>query len=186
MLCHRFGGQGVTMLPDLGKVSIHYHRLGKPVAIYVEGFVEDDGRRLRTFSVVPQAISREWSLLWRRNGMIPPEKRIGFIRKYLFYDECFTIMEVRDTGDGLLGYYCDMATPMKKMDGEYHLTDLFLDLWITPGPVVRELDWDEFEAAVREGLLTPEWQSLARQTIARLKEDVGRGIFPGVYVSNPW
>ena len=79
-----------------------------------------------------------------------------------------------------------MTTHMNNTNVQYHLTDLFLDLWITPGPVVRELDWDEFEAATREGLLTLEWQSLARQTIARLKEEVDRGIFPGAYISIPW
>ncbi len=35
--------------------------------------------------------------------------------------------------DGVtLGYYVDITTPLRNRGAEYTLTDLFLDLWVTP------------------------------------------------------
>jgi predicted RNA-binding protein associated with RNAse of E/G family len=78
----------------------------------------------------------------------------------------------------LLGYYSDIATPLRKVDGEYFLTDLMLDLWVFPDKTFREVDWDEFEDAVQNGLIAADLQEKALSTMNRLRAETGRGVFP--------
>jgi predicted RNA-binding protein associated with RNAse of E/G family len=40
-------------------------------------------------------------------------------------------------------------------------------------------DVDEFELACAAGKLSPEWETQARQTFARLKVEISRGDFQG-------
>jgi predicted RNA-binding protein associated with RNAse of E/G family len=74
--------------------------------------------------------------------------------KYWFYMEWFSnFLMVRMYGE-TLGYYLDLHTLLRKEDGEYTLTDLFLDLWVTPDGYYFELDREEFEQGFRKGLIT--------------------------------
>ncbi len=162
-------------------VTIHCARIGKPTRIFTEGLIEDDGVRLRTSSIVPPLFRKKWSAQWREQGLISARKTITVVRKFLFYREHFTIMQVRGAQGELLGHYCDIATPLQKINGLYHLTDLILDLWVYPDNRVRELDWDEFERAARRGLLAPEIKAAACDTLEWLIAAVKAGNFPGAY-----
>ncbi len=164
------------------QVKIHFLRPGQPEVVYTEGLVGDDGRRLRTCSVVPAEFRLGWSERWRRQGLLEQGRTIHTVRKYHFYQETFDILEFRDEDGGLLGYYSDIVTPLRRVGREYYLTDLFLDLWLAPDGAVRELDWDEFEAAANAGLISPEQQQTARRTLDRLKQEIAAGHFPGVYI----
>jgi predicted RNA-binding protein associated with RNAse of E/G family len=76
-----------------------------------------------------------------------------------------------------LGYYVDIDTPIHISNGEYHLTDLFLDLWIAPDGKYIELDRDEFEEGFRKGLLTSRQYKKANQVFEALKCSIITGDF---------
>ena len=59
-----------------------------------------------------------------------------------------------------------------------------LDLWLMPDlATYRELDWDEFEAAVQNGQIAANLQEKALSTMQRLRAEIGQGVFPSVYIS---
>jgi predicted RNA-binding protein associated with RNAse of E/G family len=163
-------------------VTIHYTRPGKSLTLYTEGLVSDDGHCLHTYTVLPDEIRRDLSQALRRDNLIAPTQTIASIRKRYFYAEPFNLLEFWDTENCLAGYYSDLTTLMVKRDDGYHLTDLFLDIWLTPEGTLRELDWDEFEEAVEHGVLTDEQQALARGTMARLVSEVADGQYPTRYL----
>lgn len=164
------------------QTRMKYSRIGKALAIYTEGFVDDNGYRLKTFSFTPPEVSLEWSERWQKEGLLKKGQMIGSIEKHLFYDEYFTIMKICDTGGQLLGFYCDVATPLKKEQNEYSLSDLILDIWIFPDSTILELDWDEYEVVVNKGLLSLEQQTTIKGVFGRMKREIAQGIFPGAYL----
>jgi predicted RNA-binding protein associated with RNAse of E/G family len=166
----------------MAQVQIHYHRIVEGTTIYTEELVADDGRRLQTFVDMPEERRRLISeQLWGM-GVLPRPQVVAAIRKYYFYNEPFDVLAFYDTAGRLAGYYSDVGLPLTRSNGEYHMTDLFLDLWLTPGGAVHELDWDEFEAACAAGALTPELQAHARATLARLLAEIKAGVYPARYI----
>jgi Protein of unknown function (DUF402) len=164
------------------QTQINYSRIGKALAIYTEGFVDDNGYRLKTFSITPPDISLKWSERWQKEGLLSKGQMIGSVEKHLFYDEYFTIMKICGTESQLLGYYCDVATPLQKVGDEYSLSDLILDIWIYPDATILELDRDEFEEAVHSGLISAEQQIKAEEVLRRLKTEIKQGLFPSAYL----
>jgi predicted RNA-binding protein associated with RNAse of E/G family len=170
--------------------AIHYHRPGKPLTIYNEDFVSDDGLCLRTFKTLPPEIGERLSQSLQKDGLISPQRRVLTVAKAYFYNENFNLLEFRDTDGELLGHYSDIGAPLTKIDGglsrdpggDYAMTDWFLDLWLTPAGEIRELDWDEFDQALAAGLLTETEAAQARATLARLKAEIGAGIYPYRYI----
>ena len=79
----------------------------------------------------------------------------------------------------LLGYYCDIVTPLRKEGAEYYLDDLMLDLWIGPDGTLKEFDWDEFEQAYQQGQISPAQHQIAITTFDWIKEKAIAGSFPG-------
>lgn len=162
-------------------VTIYYTRPGKGLTVYTEGLVSDDGDCLHTYTVLPEEIRRNLSQVLRRDGLIAPGQTIGAIRKRYFYAEPFNLLEFWDTDDRLAGYYSDLTDLIVKREDGYHVTDLFLDIWLTADGTLHELDWDEFEEAVAQGVLTPEQETLARQAMARLVAEAASGRYPNFY-----
>ncbi len=166
------------------KAVIHFARVGKDEALYVEELLRDDGVRLDTRSVLPPEAANAWSKsVWRQNGIMANGERVVEVRKHHFYNEWFDVIELLDEAGSLLGYYCDVITPLRKVDGEYYLRDLLLDLWVFPDGRTVVLDWDEFEAARDAGLVAPEEAEQAVKTLRRMVEEVQQGIFPSVYIA---
>lgn len=164
------------------QVTIHLARIGKPPRTFTEGLVEDDGRRLRTCSHLPQPFATGWSQEWQRQGMLDEGQTIAIVRKYHFYQEYFGVMALYTAADDLLGYYCDIATPLQKIDREYYLTDLILDLWVpASGPAIG-LDLEEFAAAAQSRLLSHEMEMIAGNVFAHLNAEAAAGRFPGRYI----
>lgn len=163
-------------------ITIHLARIGKPTRSFTEGFVQDDGKRLLTFSIVPPDVREHLSAQFRTYGRFTPEQQIATVSKYLFYEECFSILEFRDAEAGLLGYYCDIVTPLRRDGDEYFQTDLILDLWVSPTLEFQELDRDEYEQAVAEGLVPDELQKKATETMEWLKRAMMSGFFPSSYI----
>ena len=165
------------------QVTIHLARLGKPERAYQEGFVEDDGIRLKTFSIVPASTGLHLSEKFHHQGWLLSGQSIVSVAKYLFYNEYFTIVEYQDRTRKALGYYCDIVTPLQRSGDEYFLTDLILDLWISPDLQVIELDRDEFEAAISSGLFPLIHEEAALAALDRLKSEVENGVFPARYLT---
>src|SRR5947207_12172083 len=153
-------GQSAAM-----EVNIHYTRLSaRGTTIFHEGFVADDGRRLTTHT---QLTAEECQAFWDGH-LLPRGYLLGSIRKHYFYHEYFDILAVFGPARELAGYYCDIATPLRKIGDDYYLEDLFLDYWLAPGQPPMALDEDEFDDAVAQGLLSAEQIASARATFARL------------------
>jgi hypothetical protein len=115
-------------------------------------------------------------------GVLPRPQVVAAIRKFYFYQEPFDVLAFYDTSGRLAGYYSDVGLPLTRSNGEYHMTDLFLDLWLAPDGTVYELDWDEFEAAGAAGALTLELQQHARAALARLLAEIKAGVYPARYI----
>lgn len=159
------------------QVTIHLARVGKPERSYREGLVEDNGIRVNTFSVVPESIAIHLSEKFQKYGWIPRDQVIHSVSKYLFYREFFSIVQYQDQAGHVLGHYCDIVTPLQRNGDDYFLTDLILDLWISPDGQVIELDRDEFETAISEGLLPAELERFALDTLSRLTSEIEKGSF---------
>ena len=164
------------------KVTINYSRMGNKTSLYTEGFVEDNGTRLKTFSVIPLEVSLPISEKWRREGLLSQSETIHSVTKYYFYNEHFDVLVFHDGEGNLLGYYCDIVTPLEKIGNEYFVTDLLLDLWVAPDLTTRELDWDEFEEAARSDLIPADLQEKARGTLENLRVEIAEGTFPSSYI----
>jgi hypothetical protein len=162
-------------------VTIVLARIDKPPRTYQEGFLSDNGTELRTMTALSPEVSVNFSRDWQKAGCFSEDQCATTVRKILFYHEYFSIMQLLDSESRSLGCYVDIATPLKNVNGVYQLTDLILDLWITPNGCYTELDVDEFEQAVSAGKLIPEWELRARQTFSQLKTEIDRGDFPGRY-----
>jgi len=159
-------------------VTINFLRPGKGTTRYIEGFVDENPVRLKTFTSLSSDFSLKWcEELWWKNGFIPRGILVGSVTKYIFYHEWFSVMVLCDPDGNLLGHYVDIDTPMRKVGEEYYFTDLFLDLWIAPDGSLVELDWDEFEAGFGRGLITPRQYKKAIHTFNLLKKRVSDGEF---------
>lgn len=164
------------------RVKVNYQRPGKGTSVYVEDLVTDDGSQLLTHTVLTPTESTEMTLAVRRSGLIGPDDTIVAVRKRYFYGEYFDLLEFFGPAGEIIGYYSDITTPLERQDGEYVITDLFLDLWLTPGLPAIELDEDEFAAAVEQGLLSAEQQASARQAFDRLRAEIAAGLYPQRYL----
>ena len=157
---------------------IQFIRPGKRTREFREGFLSDDGLRLRTRSVaVP-----EFSSHWWREGLIPVGRTIHWVDKFHFYREPFGIMRFQAQDGCLLGYYCDILSPLMRTQRGYCLTDLFLDLWISPQRTVLVLDEDEFTEALEIGMITEGQGDSAKAALARLLREFKNGRFPEAYL----
>ncbi|MBE0696445.1 MAG: DUF402 domain-containing protein [Anaerolineaceae bacterium] len=165
------------------KAIIHFARIGKKEVIYTEGLVRDNGTRLDTCTVLPVEAAGVWSKsAWKGLGILSNGETVHTVRKHHFYNEWFDIIELFDASGAILGYYCDITTPLRKVKNEYYVQDLLLDLWIFPDGSFTELDWDEFNEAVQQGMLSLEYQEYAVKTMRLLVEEIRKGIFPQRYL----
>jgi hypothetical protein len=81
----------------------------------------------------------------------------------------FTIGKIRDLEGRHTGYYCDIVTPPKLLDdGGVELTDLFLDLWVSPDLRYKVLDEEELENALQNGWITKQLYDRAEKEMKKL------------------
>lgn len=77
------------------------------------------------------------------------------------------------------GAYANVLTPVEMDGARWETTDLFLDLWAGADGTRVVLDEDELREAEREGWVTPETATRARDEAAALLEAARRGAWPG-------
>ena len=163
-------------------MRIRFHRPGKPDQVFIEGFLSDDGRILRTRTLVPPEYAKSWSLRYVKMGLIEDGQLIHAAAKRLFYQQPFAILELLDAQEQTLGYYCDVCSPLQREGEGYALTDLFLDVWVWPDGRWRVLDREEFSRAAASGVISESQASLAEDTVTQLETELANGQFPAGYL----
>jgi len=97
---------------------------------------------------------------------------------YVSSSEWHDVGAVYDTNRTFMGYYSDIATPMKRLSDGYTMTDLFLDLWVFPDGRHVVLDQDQFVKAVTEGWLNNNQIKRAKTELENLIKAVKSKKFP--------
>jgi len=100
------------------------------------------------------------------------------ITYFQFFDKWFTIVKIRNLHWEHTGYYCDIVMPPRVLDDWVELTDLFLDLWVSPDLRYRILDEDELEEALQKGWITRELYMKAKRELKKLTRAVENRKFP--------
>jgi predicted RNA-binding protein associated with RNAse of E/G family len=102
-----------------------------------------------------------------------------------FMGKWFTVGKIRDMQGRHTGYYCDIVTPPRLLeDGGVEVTDLFLDLWVSPDLRHKVLDEGELENAYSEGWITKQLYECAKKEMEKLVNIVKQGKFPPKQVKN--
>ncbi len=169
-------------MTNINEVTIEYIRPGKDVNQYVEDVIFEDDRCIKTFKEFPDDTAKRLTLSLQSNGFITKQQTTTCISKVYFFAEHFNVLQFQDQNRQTIGYYSDVGTPLIKTATGYQMTDWFLDIWLTPEGKLFELDLDEFEVAMANQLLTAQEGQIARDTFARLIDEVKRGIYPNAYL----
>ncbi|MFN2327132.1 MAG: DUF402 domain-containing protein [Gemmatimonadales bacterium] len=88
----------------------------------------------------------------------------------------------------LTGYYANILTPVAIRPGEggppdqWHTTDLFLDLFMTPAGRIHVLDRDELRDAVARGWVNDRTAAAAEREVNRLARLARQGAWPPAVV----
>jgi predicted RNA-binding protein associated with RNAse of E/G family len=91
----------------------------------------------------------------------------------------FSVGKIRDLDGKHTGYYCDIITPPRLLiDGVVEITDLFLDLWVSPDLRYKVLDEEELEDALEKGWIARQLYERSRIELEKLVTSVKRGDFP--------
>ena len=170
------------MTITLRQVTIEYIRPGKDVTQYIEDLLFEDEQCLKTFKLFPSQIAKRLTQSLQNNGFIFKRQRVACITKVYFFHEHFNVLQFQNKQRQTLGYYSDIGTPLIKTESGYRMTDWFLDIWLSPNGKLFELDMNEFEEALSKDLLSSEEAQIARDTFARLIDEVRRGIYPNAYL----
>jgi len=103
----------------------------------------------------------------------------GFEMVYFeFLGKWFAIGKIRNMHGEHTGYYCDIVTPPRLLDDGVELTDLFLDLWVSPDLRFQVLDQEELEEALEKRWITKQLYERAKKELEKLTRLVQKGKFP--------
>jgi predicted RNA-binding protein associated with RNAse of E/G family len=95
----------------------------------------------------------------------------------------FSVGKIVDPLGRHTGYYCDIVKPPRLLeDGGVEVTDLFLDLWVSPDLKYKVLDEEELENAFDRGWITKQLYGKAKDELKRLINTVERKRFPPLLV----
>jgi protein associated with RNAse G/E len=163
-------------------ITLQFARMGKPLRVFHAEFLEDNGICLKTWTKLLPEHRKSLSLGFQADKWLESGQWIASIAKYLYDNEHFAIMKILDDAGQVLGFYVDIATPMQRTGEIYPLTDLCLELWLTPQGKASILDEDEFEQACSAGLIDPPLAQTAQATVERLLAEIQAGLFPRKYI----
>jgi predicted RNA-binding protein associated with RNAse of E/G family len=89
--------------------------------------------------------------------------------EWFYTDRWYNVMEVRESGGALKGWYCNIARPATITPDSVSYSDLTLDLWVSPDGATLTLDEDDFEA---DAELSAGERAHARAGMAALRSHV--------------
>jgi len=95
-----------------------------------------------------------------------------------FPGKWFSIGKIRNQRGEHTEYYCDIIMPPRLLKDGVELTDLFLDLWVSPDLRYKILDEEEFEEAFRKGWMTKRLYEKAKRESQKLIRMVESKKFP--------
>jgi predicted RNA-binding protein associated with RNAse of E/G family len=104
---------------------------------------------------------------------------------FVFANRWYDIGKIYNLKDQFTGYYCDIILPMKRTETYFEITDLFLDLWVSPDGSYQVEDEDEFESAVARNWIQIDLANQARNALQDLIVEVESGAFPPE-ITNRW
>jgi predicted RNA-binding protein associated with RNAse of E/G family len=95
------------------------------------------------------------------------------------FGKWFTVGKIRNLQGIHTGYYCDIVMPPRLLDdGGVEVTDLFLDLWVSPDLKFKVLDKEELENALLRGWITKQLYNKAKEEVIKLLKIVESKKFP--------
>ena len=107
---------------------------------------------------------------------------------FIFKDKWYDVGKFYDRARKWIGYYCDIVKPVNRLlSGRSRtaaLTDLFLDLWITPEGRHFVLDEDELQNALERGHISRPLANQAHEKLASLIQMLQDNRFPPPAVRN--
>ena len=104
---------------------------------------------------------------------------------FVFANRWYDVGKIYNLKDHFTGYYCDIILPMKRMETHFEITDLFLDLWVSPDGSYQVEDEDEFESAVAQNWIQTDLANQAKNALQDLIAEVESGAFPPE-ITNRW
>lgn len=106
---------------------------------------------------------------------------------FIFKGKWFDIGKFYDRSNNWLGYYCDIVKPLTRLlygRKTPIITDLFLDLWISPDGNYYVLDEEEFEEAARSRVIPRRLAEKAESELQRLVKLVKQNKFPPNHINS--
>jgi predicted RNA-binding protein associated with RNAse of E/G family len=98
---------------------------------------------------------------------------------FILRGKWFVVSKIRDVQGKHTGYYCDIVTPLNRSkEGILELTDLFLDLWVSPELKYKVLDEEELEQALEKSSITKLLYKKAKSELRKLVKTVKNREFP--------
>lgn len=87
----------------------------------------------------------------------------------------YIITKFQDAKGNLIAIYCDVARPVREIEGGFTFVDLYLDVWQLNGQKPIVLDKDELEDALNAGYITKDeaenTTEIAKDLIANLNNN---------------
>jgi predicted RNA-binding protein associated with RNAse of E/G family len=189
------GGRPRSALPGTlprSEIRIHYLRPNHSLdpedreRVYVQDLIHEDGRVMVTHA---RSLAMAAPLLI--DGVVALESGSDAIW-FTFPGAWHDIGRFHQADGSFTGIYANILIPCVFAPGDWHTTDLFLDLWIPasqgfgadgtpkdePHPTPTLLDENELDEAEGAGWLAPELASRAREEARRLIAEAEAGRWP--------
>lgn len=126
-----------------------------------------------------EILYRDENLLVTRWKAIKPRADISGGISYAFLKDGIKISRFYDNSNKFLYWYCDIIdAEYDKEKDLYLLTDLLLDVKISPDGTARVLDADELAEALQKGMVTKEQAARSLKRLDSILSMVYQGIFP--------
>jgi predicted RNA-binding protein associated with RNAse of E/G family len=146
--------------------------------------------RIRQFEGILRDESRNRLVIEQRLRVRNPRREFGRIAVaegyvadwFIFRGKWYDVGKFYDRKQRLTGYYCDIIRPVSKLwSGNAKtsiITDLFLDLWITPDGKYMVLDEDELQQTLAKHVIPYSLARRARKELHLLVQLAKSGRFP--------
>ncbi len=128
-----------------------------------------------TDTLLLDEIWNEMSEDWREGDTVIAKPGYKWISKWQV-GKPYVIVKFYDNNENLVGVYCDVCHPVRRIENRLEYQDLYLDVWWTPKssePVV--LDEDELQEALERKYVSSEdaefAKSIAQELINKISEN---------------
>lgn len=157
------------------RVTIQYRRLPGRIRRFQGLLREESSNRL----VIEQQLRVRNPR--RKFGRIVVAK--GYLAEwFIFRRKWYDVGKFYDRRGRFTGYYCDIIRPVSRLLSNplktSIITDLFLDLWITPDGKCIALDEDELQRALAKHMISHSLAARARRELQDLIQLTRSGRFP--------